>query len=221
MTDIPGGYPSQQTAKREFAVTEDGYRDAVAHESTTEEGSSMTENTLQGKTIAFLVATEGIEQVELTEPWKAVQDAGGTPRLLAPESGEVQAFNHLDKADTFPIDEVVADADPLSYDALVLPGGVANPDALRTVPAAVNFIRSFHESGKPVAAICHAPWTLVEADVLRGRTLTSWPSLQTDIRNAGGTWVDEEVVVDGNLLTSRKPDDLPSFNKLLVEMVAG
>jgi deglycase len=181
----------------------------------------MTENTLQGKTIAFLVASEGVEQVELTEPWKAVQHAGGTPRLLAPESGEVQAFRHLDKADTFPVDQVVADADPMSYDALVLPGGVANPDALRTVPAAVNFIRSFHESGRTVAAICHAAWSLVEADVLRGRTLTSWPSLQTDIRNAGGTWVDEEVVVDGNLVTSRKPDDLPSFNKKLVEMVAG
>jgi protease I len=181
----------------------------------------MSEKTLRGKTIAFLVATEGVEQVELTEPWKAVREAGGTPRLLAPESGEVQAFHHLDKADTFPVDDVVAEADPLSYDALVLPGGVANPDALRTDPAAVSFIRSFHESGKTLAAICHAPWTLVEADVLRGRTLTSWPSLQTDIRNAGGTWVDEEVVVDGNLVTSRKPDDLPSFTKKLVEMAAG
>jgi deglycase len=180
----------------------------------------MSEKTLRGKTIAFLVATEGIEQVELSEPWKAVREAGGIPKLLAPESGEVQAFHHLDKADTFPVDEVVASADPMSYDALVLPGGVANPDALRTDPAAVNFIRSFHESGKTVAAICHAPWTLVEADVLRGRTLTSWPSLQTDIRNAGGTWVDEEVVVDGNLVTSRKPDDLPSFTKKLVEMAA-
>ena len=181
----------------------------------------MSEKTLRGKTIAFLVATEGIEQVELSEPWKAVREAGGIPKLLAPESGEVQAFHHLDKADTFPVDEVVASADPMSYDALVLPGGVANPDALRTDPAAVNFIRSFHESGKTVAAICHAPWTLVEADVLRGRTLTSWPSLETDIRNAGGTWVDEEVVVDGNLVTSRKPDDLPSFTKKLVEMAAG
>jgi len=181
----------------------------------------MSEKTLRGKTIAFLVATEGIEQVELSEPWKAVREAGGIPKLLAPESGEVQAFHHLDKADTFPVDEVVASADPMSYDALVLPGGVANPDALRTDPAAVNFIRSFHESGKTVAAICHAPWTLVEADVLRGRTLTSWPSLQTDIRNAGGTWVDEDVVVDGNLVTSRKPDDLPSFTKKLVEMADG
>ena len=181
----------------------------------------MASEKLSGKRIAFLVAPEGIEQVELTEPWKAVEAAGGTPELLSTDSGEVQAFNHLDKADTFLVDEVVADADPMSYDALVLPGGVANPDALRTVPAAVNFIRSFHESGRTVAAICHAPWSLVEADVLRGRTLTSWPSLQTDIRNAGGTWVDEEVVVDGNLVTSRKPDDLPSFNKKLVEMVAG
>jgi protease I len=181
----------------------------------------MSEKTLRGKTIAFLVATEGVEQVELTEPWKAVREAGGTPRLLAPGSGEVQAFHHLDKADTFPVDDVVVEADPLSYDALVLPGGVANPDALRTDPATVNFIRSFHESGKTLAAICHAPWTLVEADVLRGRTLTSWPSLETDIRNAGGTWVDEEVVVDGNLVTSRKPDDLPSFTKKLVEMAAG
>ena len=181
----------------------------------------MAENTLQGRTIAFLVASEGIEQVELTEPWKAVEEAGGTPRLLAPESGEVQAFNHLDKADTFPVDDVVADADPLSYDALVLPGGVANPDALRTDPGAVNFVRAFFETGKPLAAICHAPWTLVEADVLRGKTLTSWPSLQTDIRNAGGTWVDEEVAVDGNLVTSRKPDDLPAFTKKLVEMVGG
>jgi len=181
----------------------------------------MAENTLQGRTIAFLVAGEGIEQVELTEPWKAVEEAGGTPRLLAPESGEVQAFNHLDKADTFPVDDVVADADPLSYDALVLPGGVANPDALRTDPGAVNFVRAFFETGKPLAAICHAPWTLVEADVLRGKTLTSWPSLQTDIRNAGGTWVDEEVAVDGNLVTSRKPDDLPAFTKKLVEMVGG
>ena len=181
----------------------------------------MTENALQGKTIAFLVASEGIEQVELTEPWKAVEQAGGTPRLLSPESGEVQAFHHLDKADTFTVDEVVADADPMSYDALVLPGGVANPDTLRTDPGAVNFVRAFFESGRTVAAICHAPWSLVEADVLRGKTLTSWPSLQTDIRNAGATWVDEEVVVDGNLVTSRKPDDLPAFTKKLVEMVAG
>jgi protease I len=180
----------------------------------------MTDQQLQGKTIAFLVAQEGIEQAELTGPWEAVEQAGGTPRLLAPDSGQVQAFNHLDKADTFDVDQTVGDADPSSYDALVLPGGVANPDALRTDKGAVDFVRTFVESGKPVAAICHAPWSLIEADVVRGRTLTSWPSLQTDLRNAGGTWVDEEVVVDGNLVTSRKPDDLPAFNRKLVELVA-
>ena len=180
----------------------------------------MTEQTIQGRTVAFLVAAEGIEQVELTEPWKAVERAGGTPRLLSPESGKVQAFNHLDRADTFEVDETVADADPASYDALVLPGGVANPDALRTDPAAMDFVKAFVGSGKPVAAICHAAWSLVEAGVLDGRTVTSWPSLQTDIRNAGGTWVDEEVVVDGNLVTSRRPDDLPAFNARLLEALA-
>ena len=177
----------------------------------------MSEQTIQGRTVAFLVAAEGIEQVELTEPWKAVEQAGGTPRLLSPESGKVQAFNHLDRADTFDVDETVADADPASYDALVLPGGVANPDALRTDPEAMDFVKAFVGSGKPVAAICHAAWSLVEAGVLDGRTVTSWPSLQTDIRNAGGTWVDEEVVVDGNLVTSRRPDDLPAFNARLLE----
>jgi protease I len=176
---------------------------------------------LSGKTIAFLVATEGIEQVELTEPWAAVEQAGGTPKLLSVESGEVQAFNHLDKADTFPVDAVVGDADPTSYDGLVLPGGVANPDALRTDDDAVAFVREFVESDRPVAAICHAPWTLAEAGVLRGRRLTSWPSLQTDLRNAGAEWVDEEVVVDGCLVTSRKPDDLPAFNEAIVELFAG
>jgi protease I len=172
---------------------------------------------ISGKTIAFLVANEGIEQVELTEPWQAVQEAGGTPRLLAPEAGKAQAFNHLDKADTFPVDTAVADADVSSYDALVLPGGVANPDALRTDEDAVAFVKSFMESGKTVAAICHAPWTLVEAGVVDGKRLTSWPSLQTDVRNAGGDWVDEEVVVDGNLITSRKPDDIPAFNETLLD----
>jgi protease I len=176
---------------------------------------------LNGKTIAFLVATEGIEQVELTEPWAAVEQAGGTPKLLSLESGEVQAFHHLDKGDTFHVDAVVADADPTSYDGLVLPGGVANPDALRTDDDAVAFVREFVESDRPVAAICHAPWTLAEAGVLRGRRLTSWPSLQTDLRNAGAEWVDEEVVVDGRLVTSRKPDDLPAFNEAMVELFAG
>jgi len=180
----------------------------------------MSEQQLQGRTVAFLVASEGIEQVELTGPWEAVEKAGGTPRLLSPESGRVQAFNHLDKGDTFEVDETVGKADSASYDALVLPGGVANPDALRTDETAVAFVRDFVESGKPVAAICHAAWTLVEADVVRGRTLTSWPSLQTDVRNAGGTWVDEEVVVDGNLVTSRKPDDIPAFSRRLTELVA-
>jgi protease I len=176
---------------------------------------------LNGKTIAFLVAQEGIEQVELTEPWSAVEKAGGTPRLLSVQSGQVQAFNHLDKADTFDVDAVVADADPTAYDGLVLPGGVANPDALRTDEDAVTFVRDFVESDRPVAAICHAPWTLVEAGVVSGRRLTSWPSLQTDLRNAGAEWVDEEVVVDGNLVTSRKPDDLPAFNEAMVELFGG
>jgi protease I len=176
---------------------------------------------LNGRTIAFLVAGEGVEQVELTEPWTAVEKAGGTPRLLSVESGKVQAFNHLDKADTFAVDAVVADADATSYDGLVLPGGVANPDALRTDEDAVAFVREFVESGRPVAAICHAPWMLVEADVVSGRRVTSWPSLQTDLRNAGAEWVDEEVVVDGSLVTSRKPDDLPAFNDAMLELFAG
>ncbi|KJK10841.1 glutamine amidotransferase [Terrabacter sp. 28] len=167
--------------------------------------------------MAFLVASEGIEQVELTDPWKAVTDAGHEAILVSPESGEVQMFNHLDKGDTKTVDVTVADARADDFDALVLPGGVANPDTLRTQPDAVAFARDFVASGKPVAAICHAPWTLVEADVLKGRRLTSWPSLQTDIRNAGGDWVDESLVVDGNLITSRKPDDLPDFCGAVVE----
>jgi protease I len=172
---------------------------------------------LQNKRIAFLVAPEGVEQVELTEPWKAVEDAGGTPELLSTDSGEIQAFNHLDKADTFPVDRTVADANASDYDGLVLPGGVANPDFLRTDEDAVAFVRAFFEEAKPVGVICHGPWTLVEADVLKGRTITSWPSLQTDVRNAGGRWVDEEVVVDEGLVSSRKPDDLPAFCAKIVE----
>jgi protease I len=175
---------------------------------------------LQGKRIAFLVAPEGTEQVELTEPWKAVENEGATPELISTQEGEIQAFNHLDKADTFPVDRTVDDADPADYDGLVLPGGVANPDLLRTNKGAVAFTRGFFEQGKPVGVICHGPWTLVEADVLRGRTITSWPSVQTDIRNAGGNWVDEEVVVDGGLVSSRKPDDLPAFCARVVEEVA-
>jgi protease I len=171
---------------------------------------------LDGKTIAFL-ATEGVEQVELTEPWKAVEDAGGRPELVSLEEGEVQAFNHLDRGDTFRADRAVADADASAYDGLVLPGGVANPDFLRADENAVAFVRAFFDQAKPVAAICHGPWTLVEADVLRGRTITSWPSVKTDIRNAGATWVDEEVHVDQGLVSSRKPDDLPAFCAKLVE----
>jgi protease I len=176
----------------------------------------MSEN-LNGRKVAFAVAPEGIEQVELTEPWKAVEQAGGTPQLVSVESGTVQAFNHLDKGDTFPVDATFTDATVDDFDGLVLPGGVANPDALRMDSKAVAFIKAFFDAGKPVAAICHAPWTLVEADVVRGRTVTSWPSLQTDLRNAGATWVDDELVQDGNLVTSRKPDDLPAFCKALVE----
>jgi protease I len=175
-------------------------------------------NELQGKTIAFAVATEGIEQVELTEPWKAVEQAGGTPKLVSVETGKVQAFNHLDKADTFEVDVTFESTSAGDFDGLVLPGGVANPDALRANQQAVDFIGSFVQADKPVAVICHGPWTLVEADVVRGRTLTSWPSLKTDLRNAGATWVDQEVVVDGRLVSSRKPDDLPAFCKNLVEV---
>jgi protease I len=175
----------------------------------------MTANT-DSKKIAFLTAHEGVEQVELTSPWETVKDAGHQPVLLS-TGDKVQAYNHLDAADTFSVDQPVAEASADDYDALVLPGGVANPDALRMDEKAVAFIRSFVESGKPVAAICHAPWTLVEADVVRGRRLTSWPSLQTDLRNAGAEWVDEKVVVDGNLVTSRKPDDLEAFNSSLME----
>jgi protease I len=178
-------------------------------------------NELQGRRIAFVIANEGAEQVELTEPWQAVRDAGGAPELLAPKPGQAQAFNHLDKAGTFPVDRTISDAAPASYDALVLPGGVANPDQLRTVPAAVAFVRALFQAGKPAAVTCHGPWTLVEADLVRGRTLTSWPSLRTDIRNAGGTWVDTEVQVctagPNVLVTSRKPDDLPAFCKQLIE----
>jgi protease I len=169
------------------------------------------------KKVAFLVAAEGIEQVELTEPWKAVSDSGHKAVLVSPAAGEVQMFNHLDKGDTQAVDVTVGAARAEDYDALVLPGGVANPDNLRTHDDAVAFVREFMASGRPVAAICHAPWTLVEADVLKGRRMTSWPSLQTDLRNAGADWVDEPLVVDGNLITSRKPDDLPQFCGAVVE----
>ena len=174
---------------------------------------------LEGRTIAFL-ATDGVEQVELTEPWNAVKQAGATPVLVAPKSGEIQAFRHLDKGERFPVNRELAQASAGDFDGLVLPGGVANPDALRTDPRAVTFVREFFEADKPVAAICHAPWMLVEAGVLKGRTVTSWPSLRTDIENAGGTWVDREVQVEQKLVTSRKPDDLQAFDRALVELFA-
>ncbi len=176
---------------------------------------------LDGKRVAFLVANEGVEQVELTEPWQAVQEAGGTPVLLAPRADEpVQAMKHLDPSDQFEPDLAVRDAAPTDFDGLVLPGGVANPDQLRTDDDAVGFVRSFADSGRPLAVICHGPWTLVEAGVVRDRTLTSWPSVRTDLENAGATWVDEPVVRDGTLISSRKPDDLPAFCEALVDALS-
>jgi deglycase len=173
---------------------------------------------LDGKKVAFL-ATDGVEQVELTDPWKAVEQEGGQPELVSLEEGQIQGFNHLDKADTFDVDRAIADASADDYDGLVVPGGVANPDFMRMNEDAVRFVRAFFEAGKPAAVICHGPWILVEADVVRDRKVTSWPSLRTDIKNAGGNWVDEEVVVDAGLVTSRKPDDLPAFCEKVVEEI--
>lgn len=179
---------------------------------------------LQGVRVAFLIANEGVEQVELTEPWQAVKSAGGAPQLVAPEAAQAQAFNHLDKADSFKVDRTTEQANLQDFDALVLPGGVANPDRLRLDRPAVRLVREMFEAGKPAAVICHGPWTLIESDVVRGRTLTSWPSLQTDIRNAGGAWVDQEVMVCPSgpnvLVSSRKPDDLPAFCAKSVEVFA-
>jgi len=176
-------------------------------------------NALNNKKVAILVA-EMFEQVELTEPRKALENAGATTELVSLEEGEVQGFDHYDRGDALPVDRTVEEASPDDYDALLLPGGVGNPDNLRQDENAVAFVRGFFDRGKPVAAICHAPWTLVEAGVVRSRTLTSFPSIQTDIRNAGGNWVDEEVVVDGNLVTSRQPDDIPAFNEKMIELFA-
>jgi protease I len=175
---------------------------------------------LKGRTVAFLVAQEGVEEVELTRPREAVEAAGAVTHLIAPEPGEIVAFEHLDRSGSYPVDRSLDEAHAGDYDALVLPGGVANPDQLRTDPRAVRFVQEMVAAGKPVGVICHGPWTLVEADLVRGRTITSWPSLQTDIRNAGGDWVDEEVVVDNGLVSSRKPDDLPVFCATVVEEFA-
>jgi protease I len=180
---------------------------------------ATTNAQIQGKRVAFL-ATDGVEEVEYTEPRAAVEKAGGQPELISIKEGSIQAFNHLDKSRTYPVDRTAKQANPDDYDALVLPGGVANPDFLRADPDAVRFVRAFFEAQKPVAAICHGPWTLVEAGVVNGRTVTSWPSLQTDLRNAGATWVDEEVHVDSGLVTSRKPDDLPAFCAKMIEEIA-
>ena len=181
----------------------------------------MAEQKLQGKRIAFL-ATDMVEEVELTKPWEAIEQAGGKPELLSIDDGEIQAFDHYDKSKKYKVDRKVGDAKVDDYDGLVLPGGVGNPDTLRQDEDAVEFAKAFFEAGKPVAAICHAPWTLIEADVVRGRKLTSFPSVKTDLRNAGANWVDEEVVVDSGLVTSRNPDDLPAFcDKMIEEFVEG
>ena len=173
---------------------------------------------LKGRKVAFL-ATDGVEEVELTAPWNALRQAGAEVKLVSDKPGEVQAMNHDEKGNRFPVDAVVSQVSARDFDALVLPGGVANPDKLRTNNDAVNFVREFMEADKPVAAICHGPWLLVEADALRGRTITSWPSLETDVRNAGGAWVDKQVQLDQKLLTSRKPEDLPAFCAQLVDLL--
>ncbi len=179
----------------------------------------MAEQKLKGKKVA-IIAADMVERVELVEPRKALEKAGATTELLSIKPGTIEAFDHFDKAEKIKVDRLVEEADASEYDALMIPGGVGNPDQLRGDENAVAFVRDFFEAGKPVAAICHAPWVLVEAGVVRGRTLTSWPTLQTDIRNAGGNWVDQKVVVDRGLVTSRKPDDIPAFNEKMIEEFA-
>lgn len=176
-------------------------------------------NELSGKRVAILV-TDGFEQVEMTEPKKALEQAGARTQIVSPKEGRVQGWNHFDKADTFPVDIALDQADPNQFDTLLLPGGALNPDQLRAIPKAVQFVRSFFDQRKPIAAICHGPWTLVEAGAVRGRTMTSWPSLKTDIRNAGGNWVDQEVANDAGLVTSRKPANIPAFNRKMIEEFA-
>ncbi|MFZ0746449.1 MAG: type 1 glutamine amidotransferase domain-containing protein [Terracidiphilus sp.] len=176
-------------------------------------------NSLKGKKIAIL-ATDGFEQVELTEPRKALDQEGATTEVIAPRNGQIRAWKSKEWGDSFKVDKTLENANPNDYDALVLPGGVMNPDHLRMDPKAVNFVRQFVSSGKTVAAICHGPWTLVEAGAIKGKKVTSWPSLKTDLKNAGANWVDQEVVTDGQFITSRKPDDIPAFNRAIVESVA-
>jgi protease I len=171
---------------------------------------------LSGKKVAVLAA-DGFEEVELTKPKKALEDAGAETRVVSIKSGRIQGMNHADKGETVAVDMTLDDAKPQDFDALLIPGGLMNPDTLRSTPEALEFVRPFFEEGKPVAAICHGPWVLIDAGVVRGRTLTSWPAIKTDVRNAGGNWVDEEVVVDNGLVTSRNPDDIPAFNEKMIE----
>ena len=179
----------------------------------------MAEHDISGKKVAFLL-TDGVEQIELTSPWEAVKDAGGEPVLVSPKQGTVQGFDGVEKGETFTVDLDVADADPDEFDALVLPGGVVNADFLRVNEDAQHFARAFFEAHKPVASICHGPWLLIEAGVVKGRDMTSYHTLATDLKNAGANWTDEEVVVDQGFVTSRNPDDLPAFNDKLVEEIA-
>src|SRR5712691_1447396 len=174
------------------------------------------EKKLAGKKVAILVA-DGFEQVEMTEPRKALEDAGAETKIVSPKSGQIQGMHHADKGDKFDVDLTLEEARAEEFDALMIPGGLMNPDQLRSTPEALDFVRHFFSEGKPVAAICHGPWVLIDAGVVRGRTLTSWPAIKTDVRNAGGNWVDQEVVVDNGLVTSRKPDDIAAFNEKMIE----
>jgi protease I len=180
----------------------------------------MTSHNLNGLKVAILI-TDGFEQVEMTEPRQALDEAGAQTQIVSPKDGQVKAWKFTEWGDQFPVGMPLSGARPDSYDALLLPGGVMNPDTLRAIPPAVAFVKAFFDGGKPVASICHGPWTIIEAGAARGRRLTSWPSLQTDLRNAGADWVDEQVVVDGNLVTSRKPDDMPAFNREVIKLFAG
>lgn len=177
----------------------------------------MASQTLNGLTVAILV-TDGFEQAEMTDPRKALDEAGAETRLVSPKDGQVKAWNFTDWGETFPVDVLLESARPEAFDALLLPGGVINPDNLRTLPEAAAFVKAFFDAGKPVASICHGPWTIIEAGAARGRRLTSWPSLRTDLQNAGAEWVDQEVVVDQGLVTSRKPDDIPAFNREAISL---